>query len=142
MLRQDYRGWLNYYLDQTVGPFELLVAVPCHLNQSPDRVDALLDTAAEWCVTSERFAELVGFPSSSAGDRIQMSTRFGVIEGSMERISITFPAEIGENLTVDATWFVSSDWTGPAVLGWRGLLERVRFGIDPTTEKFYFAELC
>jgi hypothetical protein len=33
------------------------------------------------------------------------------------------------------------EWPGPMVLGWKGCLERIRFGFDPNVESFYFADL-
>ena len=44
-------------------------------------------------------------------------------------------------MRVAGTWFVSEDWPGPNVLGWKGCLERMRFALDPSDESFYFAEL-
>jgi len=141
MLRQEYSGRAWYYPDHSVGPFELLLAVPCRLGDSSDRVDALLDTAAEWCVISTRAAEMAGYPIDTRCRQSLMSTRFGTLQGTIERIPLTIPADEGEHLTLEATWFVSPDWAGPVVLGWRGLLERIRFAVDPDAQKFYFAGL-
>jgi len=49
-----------------------------------------------------------------------------------------FRATEGQPLLVEATWFVSPDWPGPLVLGWKGCLERFRFALDPNEERFYF----
>ena len=56
------------------------------------------------------------------------------------RLQLTFEAEVGGPLDLDATWFVAPDWPGPMVLGWKGCLERIRFALDPTQEWFYFAQ--
>jgi hypothetical protein len=44
---------------------------------------------------------------------------------------------------IEATWFISPDWPGPLVLGWKGCLERLRFALDPTPEEewFYFGPI-
>jgi hypothetical protein len=68
----------------------------------------------------------------------RLLTRFGTFAGDLERIPLHLPAEEGELLTVDATWFVCEDWPGPTVLGWKGCLERIRFAFDPSEETFYF----
>ncbi|MBI4531612.1 MAG: hypothetical protein HY709_08815, partial [Candidatus Latescibacteria bacterium] len=47
-------------------------------------------------------------------------------------------AEEGENVEVEATWFISPDWPGPIVIGWKGCLERLRFAVDPSEDTFYF----
>jgi hypothetical protein len=69
-----------------------------------------------------------------------LSTRFGPLGGRLERLSLTFDASEGRPLTVQATWFVSADWPGPMVVGWKGCLERIQFGFNTTLEMFYFAE--
>jgi hypothetical protein len=56
----------------------------------------------------------------------------------MERGRLSFPADEGSPLDVEVTWFVSADWPGPVVIGWRGSLERLRFGLDPSSDDFYF----
>jgi hypothetical protein len=53
---------------------------------------------------------------------------------------LTFDASEGRPLTIQATCFVSADWPGPMVIGWKGCLERIHFGFDTTLELFYFAE--
>ena len=44
----------------------------------------------------------------------------------------------GRDLALEATFFVPADWRGSVVLGWRGCLERFRFGVDPFKNRFYF----
>ena len=72
---------------------------------------------------------------------LRVHSRFGIIEGRVERIPLRLPAADGDSLTVEATWFISPQWPGPNVLGWRGCLERFRFALDPGEDRFYFAEL-
>jgi len=59
----------------------------------------------------------------------------------LERLPLTLVAEDGAELPVDATWFLSEDWPGPMVIGWKGGLERMKFGIDPGDQSFYFGGL-
>jgi len=68
-------------------------------------------------------------------------TRFGRLTGNLLRFRTFLVASEGESVEIEATWFVCTDWPGPMVLGWRGCLERIRFGFDPGEEIFYFAEL-
>jgi hypothetical protein len=49
------------------------------------------------------------------------------------------PATEGQALDIEATFFISPDWPGPPVLGWRGGLERFRIALDPFEEWMYFA---
>ena len=52
-------------------------------------------------------------------------------------------ADEGSDLEIETTAFVpvldeSEIWELPMFLGMQGCLERVRFAIDPTKERFYF----
>ncbi|MDM8550012.1 hypothetical protein QUF72_08050 [Desulfobacterales bacterium HSG2] len=73
-----------------------------------------------------------------------MSTRLGTIFGELHRVSITLLTDPGQGdeLTVESTTFVSEEWEGPVLLGYRGFLERMRFtldlGVTPGDRIFYF----
>ncbi|MGV3720836.1 MAG: hypothetical protein ACO1SX_07990 [Actinomycetota bacterium] len=135
-----FTGRSGYLSDASMGPHRLLVAVPCRIADAMTPVFALLDTASEWCVLPGDLAEELE-TDWEASPRIRLHSRFGLIPGALVRTSLSFPAEEGQETQVDATWFVSAEWPGPAVLGWKGALERIRFAIDPADETFYFAEL-
>ena len=47
-------------------------------------------------------------------------------------------AEDGQSIAVDATVFVSHEWRGQTFLGYMGLLERIRFALDPQVNDFHF----
>jgi hypothetical protein len=138
---QQFAGFCPYFGDHPVGAFTLLVALPCVIGDWPDREMALLDTAAEWCVLPPTLAEGLGLPLLTSDPPTVLDTRFGRLMGRLERIPVRFIPQRGEFLTVEATWFVSPDWPGPVVLGWKGCLERIRFATDPNEERFYFAAL-
>jgi hypothetical protein len=50
-------------------------------------------------------------------------------------------ADTGEPLDVPATVFVTPDWPGPNFLGYQGLLQRIRFAVDPESNRFYFGPI-
>jgi hypothetical protein len=102
---------------------------------------ALLDTGSEWCVLPPALARDLGLDTASDASTPRLLSRFGAIAGRLERVPITFHASEGENLTIEATCFVSADWPGPLVIGWKGCLERMRFAFDPGDDSFYFGEL-
>jgi hypothetical protein len=83
----------------------------------------------------------LGLDDPSEGQAARLHTRFGVIEGQLVRTELGFHADEGAIVDVEATWFISDDWLGPPVIGWKGCLERIRFALDPGDESFYFAEL-
>jgi hypothetical protein len=134
-------GRLYYQSDREQDDHTLLVAVPCHVGSITRPVFALLDTASEWCVLPHDLAieletELELLPVPSA-----LHTRFGLLSGTLGRLTLRFDASDGEPLEVDATCFTSEGWLGPRVVGWKGCLERMRFGLDPSDQAFYFGAL-
>jgi hypothetical protein len=80
----------------------------------------------------------LGFELDTDEATIPLSTRFGTLHGRLERIWIRFDAAEGQPTEVQATCFLSAEWPGPLVIGWKGCLQWVRFGSDPVEEAFYF----
>ena len=64
------------------------------------------------------------------------------MEGTLERYPIVLTAQKGQSLEIDATIFVCSEWRRGNFLGYTGLLERVRFAIDPASQLFYFGPIA
>lgn len=60
-----------------------------------------------------------------------MDTRFGKVLCFLHRVNVTLVADEGKDLLVPSSVLLSPDWGGPPVLGYRGFLERIRFGLDP-----------
>jgi hypothetical protein len=56
-------------------------------------------------------------------------------------VQLTLLADEGDSLDVDAAVFVATGDeypVGRSFLGYAGLLERIRFALDPQTNQFYF----
>lgn len=137
---QGFQGWTPYRSDFCLAPHRLLVAVECVVGDLPAETFGLLDTAAEWCVLPTGLAAALEI--RNPGDcEVRLDSRVGLLRGHLERIPVRFPAAEGEPLTIEATWFISPEWTGPLVLGWKGCLERFRFAVLPDEERFYFGAL-
>jgi hypothetical protein len=73
------------------------------------------------------------------GEPKRLSTRFGSIGGQLKRTHITILADDGDSIELEATVFVPTEWTGGNFLGYGGLLERVRFAVDPQENFFTLA---
>jgi hypothetical protein len=101
-----------------------------------------LDTAADWSVINTEIAEDLGL-FGIEGESIALSTRFGTIGGHLVPAPVTLIADGGDSLRIDATVFVSSDWPRKAgtFLGYSGLLERIRFAVDPQKKDFFFGPI-
>jgi hypothetical protein len=138
-LTQTYTGGTAYYPDYLEGPHHLLVAVVCTLGDLSSPIHALLDTASEWCILPIRLAEDLELDLEPDGITPPLHSRFGQIEGRLERLLLSFLAMEGGTVDVQATCFVSRDWSGPMVIGWKGCLERVPFGLEPSEGIFYFS---
>lgn len=99
---------------------------------------AQLDTGAAWSVLDMDTIRLLGASLDLLGPA-RISTRFGILEGHLARTPVTFPADEGESLTVMGTFFVSEDWPlDLTFLGYSGLLDSIRFALDPQANDFYF----
>ncbi len=140
-LQQVFDGGCHYLYDTDVGPHRILLGLPCFVGELIEPHYALLDTASTWGFLPPATARDLGHEPGQAGPQMRMSTRMGLFTGSLERIPLRFLAGEGVPVTIEATWFISEDWPGPLVIGWKGGLERIRCTLDPSEEAFYFAEL-
>jgi hypothetical protein len=120
------------------GTPKIFVKIATASSLSP--VPALLDTGAPWSVLDSELAEELDLLGGK-GERVPISTRLGTFTGRLERTRIDILADEGESITVDATVWVSEKWPGGTFVGYQGLLERIRFAIDPSDNSFYFAGL-
>jgi hypothetical protein len=131
-------GRVFYQSDRQEGPHSLLVAVPCRVGSVSRQVYALLDTTSERCVLPPDLAAELGDELDVIPAVSQLHTRFGLLTGALGRVTVVFDAADGDALAVDATCFTSEGWRGPMVIGWKGCLDRMRIGLDPSDESFYF----
>lgn len=98
---------------------------------------AQLDTGAAWSVLDTEIAEDLGL-FDELGEHTNLSTRLGSMEGILVRTPFTLVAEEGTSLRIDATVFISRDWQEGTFLGYGGMLERIRFAVDPRENDFFF----
>lgn len=98
---------------------------------------AQLDTGCPWSIIKPEIAEAIKL-TDEEGQPQSLSTRFGTVDGQLKRTSITILADDGNSIDVEATVFVPTEWTAGNFLGYCGLLERVRFALDPQENFFYF----
>lgn len=101
-------------------------------------VIAQLDTGSPWLILEPEIAGVLGVDRGQ-GESYRLSTRFGEKSGRLERLPVTIVADSGDSLEVDATVFLSPEWpAGLNFVGYTGVLERVRFAVDPATNRFFF----
>jgi hypothetical protein len=133
------------YLD--VDPWDRIpvqdarILVRVGLESGEGSIVAVMDTAAPWCIFKPQVGLSLRRSFVPVLERAALSTRLGVFQGSLYRIPLRIEADEGETLSVEGTVFLSPDWDGPNFLGYQGLLQRIRFAIDPETNLFYFGQI-
>ncbi len=131
---------LSRYLDseerETVPEARIVIRVMSSPASEPFL--AVMDTAAPWCVFRP---EVVLNHFEPIPDPVTLSTRLGVFRGSLHRGLLTLLADTGEPLEVPSTVFVTPHWPGPNFLGYQGLLQRIRFAVNPESNLFYFGRI-
>jgi len=100
-------------------------------------VFAQVDTGAAWSILDAEVASELSLLGGT-GELVRISTRLGPFEGRLERTSLEIVADQGDSLVVDATIWVSPHWRSGNFLGYGGLLERIRFAVDPIENSFHF----
>lgn len=105
---------------------------------------AILDTGAPWCILNPEEANaLQNFEFFDWLGEIKLRVRGLSYTGQLCRLPVTLVAEIGTNLTIEATFFIPSlkpneEWLHPNFLGLDSFLHRIRFAVDPQLNHFYF----
>jgi hypothetical protein len=112
----------------------LIIGVECHFPRWSKIGMVLLDSGAQYSVVGEEIyaalSQTFQPTFQPTGEIIKMSTRRGLIKGVLERIEIRLVADVGEDLNLETTFFISEEWTGPTVLGF-STLSQMRMALDP-----------
>jgi len=67
-----------------------------------------------------------------------LRTAYGSVRGDLYVLRIELIAEVGQDLGIETVTFISPDWRAPNYLGYTGVLDRVRFAVDPEVNRFFF----
>jgi hypothetical protein len=110
------------------GPLAVLPGVILRVGRL--RCVALLDTAATWSVLRRDIVEAAGIQIGD-GEPIRMSTRFGLVPGSLvAEVPLGLWCDEGP-VELNVTCFVPDDEVLPITVGWRGFLEKLSFALTP-----------
>jgi hypothetical protein len=142
-LRHPFVTGMSRYADHTdeAPASEPRIYLEVQTGLPEGTVLAMVDTAAPWCIFEPRISRLIRESFYRVSEDIFLSTRLGTFRGNLYRGSLFVPALEGHPLDVEATVFVSPDWPGPSFIGYQGLLQRIRFAVDPETNLFYFGSI-
>ncbi len=131
------------YSDNWPGLEEPLPRV--YVKFQPEGADAcflaLLDTGAHFCILNQEVTAAVSDRLTNSLGQTALLTTQGRIQGELFLHRIEFIAEDGDSLGIEATTFVPPGWRGPSFIGYTGVLDRMRFAIDPQRNRFYFGPL-
>ncbi len=103
---------------------------------------ALLDTGGHFCVLARGVAGALQQHLTGGLEQATLMTSRGRIRGRLYRHRIDLIADDGNDLGVEATVLVSLDWNGPSIIGYTGMLDRIRFAVDPPANQFHFGPLA
>ena len=101
----------------------------------------LLDTGGHYCILSPEAREAAAARMTDFLGHERLRTAYGPIEGDLCILPIQLLADDGDHLGLEVVAFVAPDWHGPSFLGYTGVLDRLRFGIDPHLNRFFFGPL-
>ncbi|MFY9821383.1 MAG: hypothetical protein WAM82_08375 [Thermoanaerobaculia bacterium] len=127
--------------DREYPGLDARIVIPVSIGSISKPVLAVVDTAASWCIFEREVGARIAQGLTRLPSRVILSTRLGIFQGFLYRGQITLSADEGESLDVDSTMFVCPDWPGPNFLGYQGLLQRIRFAVDPESNLFYFGPI-
>ncbi len=130
---------MSSYLDEGPGHPGMTAGIHVRVKFEGVPVIALLDTGASWSVLRADLAQELGLLEQE-GEPLTLSSRVGTIDGQLVSARIALLADDGESVELDSTVFVSRDWPAGNFIGYSGLLERIKFAIDPGDNRFFFGE--
>ncbi len=107
-----------------------------------------VDTGGVYLLLSPEVADNLGLRPDDGIPTAPLMFRGQRVSGALHLVSLTLPAEQGDDLTIQVTAFAPQltpfqEWPNdfPCILGMMGCLEFLRFAVDPTNSTFHFGEI-
>jgi hypothetical protein len=127
------------YVDQIAGYPGTRIWILVRFDELPASF-AVVDTGAPYCVLNKEQAN-ANNPSYRKGatETTKLLVRGELLPGVLIRLPVTLCAETGFDIEVQGTVFVPDEDTNlPDFIGLEGLLNRIRFAVDPSKYLFLF----
>lgn len=124
------------YLDHLGGDTEGAPKIFVSIEVDGRRTMAEVDTGGVYVICNPEMAQTIDLSDKSAIRQTEVLTALGLVTGDLYRMDIRLTATTGEDLSVSGIVFVPTEkFEGlskfpPLVLGYRGFLEHLRFGVD------------
>ncbi len=138
---ESFTTGLSRFHDQAPGAPEATAKIFVQVEFSGIGIPLLaqLDTGAAYSTLETELAEALNVLDGD-GQAATLDTRLGKVNGRLERVPITLLADEGQSLEIEASFFVSRQWSGKTFLGYTGLLDQIRIALDPPSNLFYFGQ--
>lgn len=112
------------------------------------KTSAFVDTGGYFLIPPD-IADILKLDHRDGAQAPDINWRGYSLSGLLHRVFLTFHADEGNSLTIEATAFVPQmasyeQWPKdfPCILGMNGCFERLRFAIDPHNNTFFFGDLA
>ena len=107
---------------------------------------AAVDTGAPYLVCDPALSPLLAPYLTDPLGWVSLGIRRETYQGELYLLTAEIIAHEGEGVRVQATTFIprlspGQQWLLPSFIGWTGMLERLRFAVDPASDTFYFGPL-
>jgi hypothetical protein len=137
MLPAEFVCGFQWYLDSLPERAESVPRIVVSLIVEDHEITALVDTGASQCILEWSLAEELAV---AAEDRIVQARALGgnVHVGVLFPVVISFPADEGSPVSLEVAAWSAESFDGPSLIGYGGVLERLRIAIDPETNRFFF----
>lgn len=136
---EDFTSGGAKYFDSMSGVRDKRIFVPVKVENLAFTLLAAVDTGAPWSVLGEELTEDLQLMDRE-GEEAAVMTHQGRIRGKLVRAQITLLSQeaLGDSLDMDITLLASRDWVSYPILGYGGLIEHIRLGLDGPANLFYF----
>ena len=122
------------------------IVIPVQFEHADPPIPVIVDTGAPWPILDPHKADELGIDYRAGGWRANpLYIRGFLYYGWFCDMTVTFVVDegFGRSLDVEATVFIpelppDEAWLHPNFIGLDGLLNRVRFAVDPENNLFYF----
>ncbi len=101
---------------------------------------ALLDTGAPYCILNDEVTRQVEDQLTDHLGPAVLRTAHGTAHGELYLLRIILIADTGADHDLDSVVFIAPEWRTSSFIGYSGVLDRVRFAVDPHANRFYFGD--
>jgi hypothetical protein len=139
---EDFTSGRAKFLDKPPGDGEATAKIYVRIKVGgwDYPIFAQLDTGSPWSILASEVAAEMGLLNGQ-GVAKTLITRHGDKHGHLVTLPLTIPADEGEGESLDianATFFVCKGWPNQSFLGYSGLIDAIRIGLDAQQYYFYF----